>query len=378
MSWLILKVRRRVRILALVGGAALVVAVGAASAVTSRTTVAPSNSSAPTISGSATVGGTVTANPGTWAGSTPITYQYQWQICGANGEACHNIAGATSQTYTIRSADAGNTLRVRVIGSNGDGSSSASSGPSARISGSTAPANTSPPTISGNASVGSTLTASPGTWSGAAPITYQYEWMICGANGESCHGIGGTTSQSYTVRSGDAGNTIRVQVTATNSGGSSSTTSVPTARIGAAASTPAPAPSGCPKTAAGAQAVSVADVASPARLQIDQFQLASGPITRSMTSFQVRFHVSDTCGQAVQGAQLYVTAVPYDQVSIPAETATDGSGWTTLTFNRQAGFPADRHQQLMVLFVRARRAGDPLLGGISTRRLVSLPVHLGS
>lgn len=376
MSWLILRMRRRLRLLALAGGAALVVAVGAASAVTSHVTVAPSNSSAPSISGTATVGSTVTANPGTWSGSAPISFQYQWQICGANGEACHNIAGATAQTYSIRSGDLGNTLRVKVIGSNGDGSSTATSGPSARIGGSTAPANTSPPTISGNATVGSTLTANPGTWTGAAPITYHYQWLICDANGQACHGIGGATSQTYGVRSDDAGNTIRVQVTATNSGGSSSSTSVPTARLTAAA--PAPAPTGCPKTAAGAQAVAVADVASPTRLQVDQFQLASGSITRSMTSFQVRFHVSDTCGQAVQGAQVYVTAVPYDQVSIPAETATDGSGWTTLTFNRQAGFPADRHQQLMVLFVRARRGGDPLLGGISTRRLISLPVHLGT
>jgi len=376
MSWFISEVRRRVRVLALVVGAGLVVAVGAASAVTTHAAVAPSNSSAPTISGNATVGSTVTANPGTWSGSTPITFQYQWLICGASGDACHNIAGATAQTYRIRSEDAGNTLRVRVIASNSDGSSTATSGPSARIAGASAPANTSPPTISGNPTVGSTLTANPGTWTGAAPITFHYQWQICGANGEACHDIGGATSQSYVVRGGDAGNTIRVRVTATDSsGGSSSSTSVPTARLTAAAAPAAPV--GCPKLAAGAQAVTVADVASPARLQIDQFQLASGPITRSMSSFQVRFHVSDTCGQAVQGAQVYVTAVPYDQVSIPAETATDGSGWTTLTFNRQAGFPADRHQELMVLFVRARRAGDPLLSGISGRRLISLPVHLG-
>jgi hypothetical protein len=376
MSWFILKMRRRFRVLALVAGAGLAVAVGAASAVSSHTTVAPANSSAPTISGSATTGSTVTANPGTWSGSAPITFQYQWLICGANGEACHNIDGATSQSYDIRRTDAGNTLRVRVIGSNSDGSSSAMSGPSARIGASTAPANTSAPTISGNPTVGSTLTASPGTWSGAAPIAYQYQWLICGGNGEACHTVAGATSQSYVVRSGDAGNTLRVQVTATNSGGSSSSTSVPSARL-TAAGAPTPAPTGCPKTAAGAQAVAVTDVASPARLQIDQFQLASGSITRSMTSFQVRFHVSDTCGQAVQGAQVYVTAVPYDQVSIPGETATDGNGWTTLTFNRQSGFPASRNQELMVLFVRARRAADPLLGGISTRRLISLPVHLG-
>jgi hypothetical protein len=95
-----------------------------------------------------------------------------------------------------------------------------------------------------------------------------------------------------------------------------------------------------------------------------------------MSSFQARFHVSDTCGQAVQGAQVYVTGVPYNQISIPGEAMTDANGWVTMTFSRLSGFPASRNQQLMVLFVRARRAGDPVLSGISTRRLVSLHVRL--
>src|SRR5689334_3273850 len=97
-------------VLAIAAVAALVV-VGAAGAVVSRSTVAPSNSSLPTISGSAVAGSTVTANPGTWAGSAPITYQYQWQICAADGSACHAISGATSQTYKFTSDDVGNAAR---------------------------------------------------------------------------------------------------------------------------------------------------------------------------------------------------------------------------------------------------------------------------
>src|SRR5438105_6282171 len=113
-------------VLAIAAVAGLVV-VGAAGAVVSRSTVAPANSSAPTISGTATVGSTVTANPGTWSGSAPITFQYQWQICGSDGSACHAIAGATTQTYKFTSTDQGNTARVAVIASNADGSNTATS-----------------------------------------------------------------------------------------------------------------------------------------------------------------------------------------------------------------------------------------------------------
>jgi hypothetical protein len=97
-----------------------------------------------------------------------------------------------------------------------------------------------------------------------------------------------------------------------------------------------------------------------------------------MTSFTVRFHVSDTCGQAVSGANVYATAVPFNQVSIPAETATDSSGWVTLTFNRLTGFPASRHQELMAMFVRARVPGASPLSGITGSRLVALHVNLNT
>jgi hypothetical protein len=354
---------------------AALVAVAAAGAVGARSTVAPSNSSPPSIGGEASVGNTVTANRGTWAGSTPMTFQYQWRICGADGGACHDIAGQTGETYTIRNSDPGNTLRVHVIASNSEGSSGATSAPSARITAPSGPANTTPPTITGNAAAGSTLTADPGKWNGSGTIAFKYQWRICDANGGACHDIAGATAQTYQLKSADQGNTARVSVTATDSSGSSSTTSVPTARIGAAAA-PAPAPSGCPKAAAGAQSVSVNDVASPARLQIDQFVPSTRPITRGMTSFTVRYHVSDTCGQPVSGATVYSTGVPYNQVTTPSEATTDATGWVTLTFNRLSGFPAARNQELMVMFVRARKAGDNLLAGISTRRLISLRVNL--
>ena len=358
--------------LAIAAVAGLVV-VGAAGAVVSRSTVAPSNSSLPSISGAATVGNTVTANPGTWTGSTPITFQYQWQICDGSGGGCHAISGATTQTYKFTSTDVGNTARVVVIGSNGEGSSSVTSAATAKVVAATAsgPANTTAPTISGDTSVGGTLTANPGTWSGSGTVAFKYQWSICGADGNACHDISGATSQTYQPSRSDAGNTIRVAVTATDATGSTQTISAATAAVTVTSS------AGCPKLATGQQSVSVNDVSAPSRLQVDQFRLTNGTaITRGMTTFGVLFHVSDTCGDPVSGALVYVNAVPFGQLTTPAEAPTDSAGNVTLTFTRKAGFPAKADQTLLVLFVRARKSGDPVLAGISTRRLVSLRVNL--
>jgi hypothetical protein len=84
-----------------------------------------------------------------------------------------------------------------------------------------------------------------------------------------------------------------------------------------------------------------------------------------------------TCkGKPVQGALLYGAAVPFNQFSVPAEQPTGADGSAQLTMSRLRGFPAARQQQLLVVFARARKPGENVLGGISTRRLVSFQVDL--
>jgi hypothetical protein len=202
-------------------------------------------------------------------------------------------------------------------------------------------------------------------------MSFNFQWLICDGNGNGCHDIAGATAQTYTLKREDAGNTLRVRVNATNSGGSTPSTSAPSAKVAVVLQ-----PNGCPRTTASGQPVAIGDLAAPIRLQVDQFQASAGPIRRDMSSFSVRFHVSDICGRAVSGASVYATAVPYRQVTIPAEVRTDSSGWVTLDFRRLEGFPATGRQQRMVMFVRARKAGEPLLAGVSTRRLISLRVNL--
>lgn len=246
-----------------------------------------------------------------------------------------------------------------------------------------APNNTAPPTISGKAQVGELLKADNGTWSGTQPITFTYQWRVCDNNGGACHDITGATGNEYSVKAADQGNTIRVQVTGKNTDGTDTATSVPTGVIaaasasgGATTTTATASTNGCPKMAAGATSVDVADVASPARLQISGIQSSPSVITRGTGVFTVKFHVSDTCGDPVKGAQIFATGVPYNMISIPAQQQTDASGDVSMQFKTLSGFPAARNQQLLVMFVRASKQGDPILAGISTRRLVSLHVNL--
>jgi hypothetical protein len=83
-----------------------------------------------------------------------------------------------------------------------------------------APATISPPTITGSAVSGQTLTAAPGTWSGSPAPTFAYAWQRCDATGASCSSIAGATSTTYILTAADVGSKLLVVVTATNSGGS--------------------------------------------------------------------------------------------------------------------------------------------------------------
>lgn len=233
-----------------------------------------------------------------------------------------------------------------------------------------APSNQTPPTLTGTPEVGKTLTASPGSWSGTEPITFIYRFQRCDREGGGCFTGGSTRQKTYTVVAGDVGKTIRVRVTATNADGSANATSVPTAVIRAATAPPAPV-TGC----AGNAPLQIANVAQPERLLVDQVLLSPGVVDRSTLSLTVRVHVSCK-GKAVQGALVDVAAVPFNQFSSPGEQTTGADGFAHITMNQLSGFPAADRQQLLVLFIRARKAGENVLGGISTRRLVSFPVDL--
>jgi hypothetical protein len=246
---------------------------------------------------------------------------------------------------------------------------------------SVAPTNSTQPSLSGKSVEGETLTANPGTWDGSAPISFQYQWLQCDATGANCKNIAGETDKKYTIQSSDVGNTVRVNVIAGNRDGSGKAQSDQSAKIAAATTTtttttttPAPSNNGCPSQTSGV--VPVTDLSGAASLLISDFKSNPSTILGSTHTFTLRVRVGSTCGPFISGAIVYVTAVPFNQFTIPAEAQTDSNGYVTLTFDRLSGYPATPKQTSLVLFIRARKDGENILAGISNRRLVSVPVNL--
>jgi len=187
----------------------------------------PRNTAQPTISGTAREGETLTASPGTWTGTVPISFAYQWRRCTFDGTLmeCIDIAGATGASYAVDADDVDTFLRVEVTATNLGGSDPASVDTD-DVTAST-PRNTAPPLISGTPHVGESLPTSNGVWAMTKePITgFTYQWRRCLADGSGCTDIVGATAQAYNVAAADMGASLRSVVTATNSLGSTAASS---------------------------------------------------------------------------------------------------------------------------------------------------------
>lgn len=78
--------------------------------------LAPVNTVAPVISGTSVVGYTLSSTTGTWTGTLPITYTYQWY------RGASPIISATSSSYTLVNADEGQSITCQVTATNIAGS----------------------------------------------------------------------------------------------------------------------------------------------------------------------------------------------------------------------------------------------------------------
>ena len=164
---------------------------------------------APTISGTAQVGETLTASTSGIAdadGMSGAVFSYQWLANGAD------VAGATSDTYTLVEADVGKTIKVRVIFTdNRNHQETLTSAATAAVSAAAKPNSpaTGAPSISGTAQVGKTLTASTSDIAdadGMSGAVFSYQWLANGAD------VAGATSDTYTPVADDVGKAIKVKV----------------------------------------------------------------------------------------------------------------------------------------------------------------------
>ncbi|WP_190243168.1 carboxypeptidase regulatory-like domain-containing protein [Arthrobacter globiformis] len=173
------------------------------SAATAKVAAAALTAPTPTISGTAKVDSTLTAVPGTW-GPAPVTLMYQWNADGIS------ITGATAGTYKVTAATVGKTLTVTVAGSKADyATETRTSAATAKVAAGTLTAPT--PTVKGTAKVGSTLTATVGTW-GPSPVALKYQWKANGA------AITGATAATFKPAAAQVGKTLTFSVTGTKTG----------------------------------------------------------------------------------------------------------------------------------------------------------------
>lgn len=188
--------------------------------------IKPANTVAPTIVGSDVVEQTIFANSGTWSGSTPMQYFYQWMTCttpqlvSSSGlpAGCAEIAGEVTEYLSLTSKQVGKYVLVRVTGSNGTVDSqvfSATKGPvasPAKYVSSTKTMRvgiaTSEASKTGAPKVGSRLDAVTGTWTGSPAPTFELQWFSCAITNPNatqefdyfnCADIAGATGPTYTV-----------------------------------------------------------------------------------------------------------------------------------------------------------------------------------
>jgi hypothetical protein len=186
----------------------------------------------PVVAGLVQPGQVLSATRGTWSGDQ-LTYTFQWERCSHVEPmlGCVELPGATAAAYVVTRGDLASRLRVRVTAGNRFNRLSASSSPTDAVRGAPgAPVATTPPAVDGLAQVGSTLTADPGTWSGA-PAEFAYQWRRCHVSTDACTDVGGATEPSYAVQAADSGARLRVLVVATNAAGPGGALTPPTAPV---------------------------------------------------------------------------------------------------------------------------------------------------
>jgi hypothetical protein len=168
-------------------------------------------SSTPTIVGTAAVGETLTIDPGDWDPSVAVSLEWF-----ANGV---HLGDADGNALELTSAQAGKNITASLTGEkDGFASVTRTSEPTAKV------ITRGAPKITGSAITGSTLTATPGTWTTGSTFTYQWR-----ADGQD---IAGATKPTFVPSADQDGTQLSVTVTGGKTDfATASATSGDTARV---------------------------------------------------------------------------------------------------------------------------------------------------
>ena len=97
--------------------------------------VAPTYTALPAITGAPEDMSTLTVSNGTWNGTAPLAFTYQWLRCSKANQGCKPIQGATASTYTLTGADVAARVTAVVTVKNAAGQFVASAPLTAKIAG---------------------------------------------------------------------------------------------------------------------------------------------------------------------------------------------------------------------------------------------------
>jgi hypothetical protein len=188
-----------------------------ASAVTTRVTLQNLvRTPNPTIVGNLRVGSLLRAEPGVWDEGAELSYT--WLVGG------EQIIGENGSHYRVRASDLGKQIGVMVSGTKPFHHPSSRSSQTDNIVGLGQLTLTPKPSIQGSATLGSTLTALPGSWDNGVDLSYQ--WL------RNNKAISGATSRTYLLQPSDANYRITVRVKGSLAGHTQvTTTSQPSSSV---------------------------------------------------------------------------------------------------------------------------------------------------
>ncbi|MEA2622373.1 MAG: acid phosphatase type 7, partial [Chloroflexota bacterium] len=121
------------------------------------------------------------------------------RLVAGNGTINLAVTNASTTAIGLRSREAGATVAPQLVIE----TQAAPPPPPPPVT--SPPANTSPPTVSGTAQEGQTVTADSGAWSGTQPITFTYQWRRCDSSGAGCADIAGAKAAAYPIVTADIG-----------------------------------------------------------------------------------------------------------------------------------------------------------------------------